>query len=308
LVTAKNSSKPSSISAEFQRLGAWLFGPGRAAVFWALLVGLFIVGPYYAWQYRFRERLAGDPAHQVGPRQVEITPLPDWIRSDLCVEAFRDPLLDGSLSILDDDLVERISGAFSRHPWVARVVRVSKVPKRSSAMVRVELVYRRPACMVESSEGPLPVDADGFLLPAGENFSPGEIARYPHLTGVDQPPNIPPGRRWQDPRVIGGSEIAAAIGPAWTTLRLRSIAPLASDPALAAAGRPATEPFFELVTCGGSHVYWGYAPGANAPGELSAAEKVGRLQRRVTDYDTLDGADGRPQQLDVRTLSPSVAP
>ena len=36
-------------------------------------------------------------------------------------------MLDGRLSIMDDDLVERIADAFARHPWVAKVERVERV-------------------------------------------------------------------------------------------------------------------------------------------------------------------------------------
>jgi hypothetical protein len=153
--------------------------------------------------------------------------------------------------------------------------------------------------MVVVSGGLLPVDAEGTLLPSGDgDFSPIEATRYPRLEGVERNPTGPVGNRWMDAKVIGGAEIAAAIGPAWEALGLHRIVPLANDP----AGSTGGEPTFALFTRGGTQIIWGHAPGANVIGELSAKEKVARLQRYLADHDTLEGRGGKPQTLDVRTL------
>ncbi len=298
-----------------QRLWSWLFGPGRLALIVALLVAVLVGGACLAW-VKLRDRILGSPEYRLDPQQVEITPLPDWIHSDLRGEVFRDPTLDGPLSIMDDDLAERIARAFARHPWVAKAVPVRKY---HPASVQVELKYRRPVCMVEVPGGLFPVDVEGFLLP-GHDFSPSEAARYLRLTGVERMPIMPPGNRWPDAKVIGGAEIAAALGPAWEAMRLQRIVPLAADPAVAVVGgvtggdpnrrkalRRSVEPFFAIVTSGGTRILWGYAPGAGAIGELTVEEKVARLKRYLADHDTLDGRGGRRQELDVRTMPPSVA-
>jgi hypothetical protein len=263
---------------------------------------------YWGWQ-KFRTPILALPEYRVTAQQVEITPLPEWIHSDVREEVFRDPALAGPLSIMDDDLVERIAKAFVRHPWVAKV---HLVTKRHPAAVKVELVYRKPVCMVVVPSGLVPVDKEGILLPGGVgNFSPIEATRYPRLEDVDHMPTGMVGSRWTDAKVIGGAEIAAAIGPAWDALGLRSIVPLAADPAMAAgnagspagiSGRQAAEPFFVLMTRGGTRILWGYAPGAGVIGELSAPEKVARLQRYLADHDMLDGRQGERQELDVRKL------
>ena len=132
---------------------------------------------------------------------------------------------------MDDDLVERVAKAFAGHPWVAKVLSVAK---RYPASVKVELAYRKPVCMVVVPGGLVPVDEGGILLPRGEgDFSPLEATRYPRLEGIDHMPAAPVGSRWTDAKVIGGAEIAAAIGPAWGGLGLRSIVPLAADPTIA---------------------------------------------------------------------------
>jgi hypothetical protein len=300
---------------------AWLLGPGRPLLVLLLVVGVFGGGVYLAWR-KFKGRILDLPEyHIISSQQIEITPPPDWIHSDIREEAFRDPSLAGPLSIMDDTLAERIGKAFARHPWVARVV---SVVKRPPALLKLELVYRKPVCVVRVPGGLLPVDIEGTLLP-NDDFTPPEVARYPALEGVDYLPTQPAGSRWADARVIGGAEIAAAIGPAWETLKLRSLVPLAADPATDAgsansiggdansvggdSSRRSAEPFFVLMTRGsernraGRRVLWGYAPGANAIGELSAAEKLARLQRYAADNDGLDSRETDRQDLDIRKLT-----
>lgn len=271
----------------------------------AVVAAALAGGLALAW-LRMKDRIIDSPEYRLDPQLVEITPPPEWIRADIRADVFRDPSLDGPLSILDADLAERIARAFARHPWVAKVVRVRPLHPASA---RVELEYRRPACMVETPGGLLPVDVEGYVLPEGD-FTPGEKARFPRLIGVDRIPAVPPGGRWPDARIVGGAEIAAAIGPAWTPMRLQRIVPLESDPAAAAAGRIVAgrpvEPFFALQTLGGRRILWGYAPGAGAAGELPPEEKVARLKRFLTDHDSLNNRGEQQPDLDVRTMPPST--
>ena len=242
---------------------SWLIGPGRAALIVLVLGGLFFGGWYLAWD-KVRSRVMNSGENRVGPAQVEITPPPKWINSDIRGEVFREPSLGGPLSIMDDDLTDRIAAAFALHPWVARV---RSVKKQAPALVKVDLEYRQPVCMVEVPGGLLPVDAEGVLLPSGD-FSPIEAGRYPRVVGVDRKPTGPAGRRWGDACVIGGAEIAAAFGPLWDELKLQRIAPM-PDPAAAVAGaavgakgdanRRPGEFTFALFTRGGTRIYWGYA-------------------------------------------------
>ncbi|MCE5268031.1 MAG: hypothetical protein LLG00_09110 [Planctomycetaceae bacterium] len=279
--------------------GPWLVRVALAGLLGAAVIG----GVVMAWRW-LAPRVLGAPEYGVTAERFEITPPPEWIHSDIRAEVFRDPTLDGSLSLMDDDLAERIYKAFKRHPWVAKVMPVDV------HRLKIELAYRRPVCMVEVPGGLLPVDSEATLLPPGD-FSPVEAAGYPRLKGVEHGPTAAPGGRWTDAKVLGGAEIAAAIGPAWSALGLQSIVPLAGDPTAAATARPepirrTVEPFFALLTRGGTRVLWGYAPGATATGELAAGEKLARLQRYVADHDTLEGRQGKPQELDVRTMRPSM--
>jgi hypothetical protein len=336
---AKKQNSPTG-SAWPRRAVAWLLGPGRSALALLVLIGLFLGGWYYTWQY-VKDRVLTSPERGVGPEQMEVTQRPPWIRSDVRDEVFRLLRSSGPLNILDDALVQRVKNAFASHPWVARV---RSVGKQSPAIVKVEVDYRQPVCAVAVPNGLLLVDAEGVLLPSGD-FTPSEAGRYPRLVGVDRPPDGPAGRRWNDARVIGGAEIAAALGPVWNGLKLQRIVPL--RPALADNGLPggardpaegrATEAagagqhvartpppdsgsgglrsaaerrgsrlpgeyLFGLVTVGNTEVYWGYPPGAvNILGEFSAAEKIAGMQQYAAEHDSLDDPRG-PRKLDVRTL------
>ncbi|MEN6449275.1 MAG: hypothetical protein ABFC96_02185 [Thermoguttaceae bacterium] len=285
-----------------------LLGRGRRLLAVLAVAGLIVAGAVWAWR-SLAPRILGSPEFRLTAEQIEITPPPEWIHSDIRGEVFRAPTLDGPLSLMDDDLAKRISDAFARHPWVAKVNRVD-LHRRT-----VELVYRRPVCMVEVTGValPLPVDGEGTLLPT-DDFSPVEAASYPLLSGVERGPTGPPGSHWADAKVVGGAEIAAVIRPAWAALGLQRIVPLATDPTVAAVagqeppatGRRSGEPFFMLVTRRGTQVLWGYAPGANAMGELPAAQKLARLQRYVNNNDSLDGPNGQRQVRDVRTMRDSL--
>jgi hypothetical protein len=291
--TKKNdSSAPSFSLLSLPRGLVSLFqGETRPLALALLILAMFGAFWYIAWQ-QVRNEVLASPDYWLTLERVEITPLPPWIHSDIRAEVFRDASLDGPLSILAPDLAERISKAFALHPWVAKVRRVQK---SHPARVQVELVYRQPVCMVIAPGGPLPVDAEGVLLPR-DDFSPVEISRYPHLVNIGSMPVGPVGTRWGDPRVVGGAEIAAVVGPAWDELGLDRMVPSAAP-----ESGSASEYLYELHTRGGTRILWGRAPGTDLPGEIRAEEKLARLKRYQTEHGTLEGPHG-PQQLDVRSL------
>jgi hypothetical protein len=217
---------------------------------------------------------------------LEITPPPAWIKRDVRKEAYDHARLGDPLLILDDRLIERLRNVFSLHPWVAKV---GKIQIFASARVKVDLEYRRPVCMVEVPGGLYPVDVLGIWLPS--DFTPIEATQYPRLSGIDTAPMGSVGTRWGDARVVGGAEIADALGAPWAQLQLALIRP-----------SPAPSPdqcSFDLYTRGGTRILWGRAPGMSPAGEVPAAEKVARLLHYLEEHNTLDGTHG-PQEIDVR--------
>lgn len=310
---AKKKEPSSSGPMWLGSLFKWLLGAGRPVFVVLVVFGVLCGGGYVAW-VKLKPRILNLPEYRVGPEQIEMTPLPPWIHTDIRAEVFRSPTLDGALSLMDDDLTERLAKAFAQHPWVAKV---ESVVKQFPALVKVSLVYRRPVCMIEVldtsrplNNGLYPVNEEGVVLPSThDDFSPLEAGRYPRFVRIDRMPVVATGGRWVDLRVVGAAQIAAALGPAWERMKLNHIETLPVDPAANAAGKAASdsgrrsqEPFFVLFTQIGSRIVWGYAPGANMLGELPVAEKVARLEKYLADHDTLDDPPGKRQELDVRTL------
>jgi hypothetical protein len=289
---AKRKKKPAVVFPPVMPLVRLLSGRGRGVVLVLLTVAGFFWLWHAAWQ-EVGEDLLLSEQYWVTQEQVEITPPAEWIHDDVRAKAFRDASLDGPLSLMDEDLVPRVADAFSMHPWVARVRRVTK---HYPARVRVELDYRRPVLMVQVPGGLFPVDVEGVLLPTGDNFTPLEAQRdYARLVGIDTVPMAPVGMRWGDARVLESAEIAATFGAAWQKLNLDRIVP--STMVEVGVGGDYT---YELLTKGGTRIRWGRAPGAELAenGEMPAVEKVAWLVEYQRENSTLEGREG-PQVLDL---------
>lgn len=262
-----------------------------------LVVGLFVIAAaalatwFAIWQHVRPHVLAG-PEYQLATGDIQITPPPEWIKADVRAEVLRDAGLEESLSILDEGLAPRIAQAFRVHPWVAQVERVTK---RHPAGVLVELVYRRPVCMVKVEGGVLPVDEEGVLLPS-DDFSKSQARAYPLLVGAQTLPAGPAGTHWGDVVVTRGARLAALLTADWQRLRLVRIAVV--DVPSSASER--SEPQFELATRAGTPVLWGPA-GAHADGKVDklAVEKLAWLRDYASEHGSLDGADA-PQEIDLR--------
>jgi len=269
--------------------------PGRSVLMLVVIAGLFGGAWYGAWLKWGGPGLSSED-YLLTDKKVEVTPPPDWIHTDICAQVFRDASLDPPLSITDDALVQRLRSAFALHPWVAKVERVEKF---HPARVKVDLVYRRPVCMVEIAGELTPVDAEGVVLPR-EDFTAPEASRYPRLAGIDSAPLGVAGARWGDDRVLGGAEIAAALVERWETLGLKCI--LVSTPP--GIGLRAT-PTFALLTRGGSRILWGRGPMGDAPGENPIQDKIARLERYMADHGSLESQPGGVG-LDLSRPQPSV--
>lgn len=270
--------------------GRWLGLAGRAGLWLPVLLiaGGFFAAWYAGWR-RMGPEISRSAEYELTREGLVVTPRPEWIRRDPADQVYRDLSLEGPLSILDDQLLERVRNAFALHPWVAKVQRVER---RWPASIRVDVMYRQPVCVVEAAGRLVVVDAEGVVLP-DDDFSPVEKARYPRLAGIDSGPLGPAGTRWGHPRVTGAAEIAAVLLPAWERLGLERIIPSAMRPSASEQ-----EQTYELLTRKGTWIFWGKAPSAEGPGEPSAADKLARLQRYVAEHGTLEGTTG-PQRIDL---------
>ncbi len=295
-MSAKKSD-PAVAEAPARPSGLW--GLVRENARWIAFVGVFVAVCVVGWKMLWeavREQVISAADYRVDPEQIEMTPLPAWIHTDLKAEVLRDASLDGPLSLLDHELTVRVAHAFALHPWVAKVQRVSK---RSPAGVVVDLDYRRPVAMVEVP-GPalLPVDGEGVLLPTAD-FSPQDARQYPRIAEIKTSPLGPVGTRWGDTHVTGAARIAAALLDDWETLKLHQVVPAARQ--VDSSGVEADT--YELCTREGTRVDWGHPPGAEAAAEAKAAKKIERLRSYAAQHDGSLEDPTAPQRLDVRSSS-----
>jgi hypothetical protein len=228
----------------------------------------------------------------VSVADTRVNPPHRWVPRDFVERVIADAGLPVEVSLLDESLAPRLSQAFAASPWIARVESV-RITRHHGIEVRLE--YRMPVVMVESRTGVYPVDRDGVLLPPSD-FSADDIAGFPLLRGVENPPIGPAGTAWNDILVLSGARLAEALTPDgdlaryWQPFALRSIEPLSPRD---------DEPLeFALVTSGGSRVIWGQSPGTDEL-EPSVAQKLARLESYITSHGPLDGVAGR-RQIDIR--------
>ncbi len=291
---AKKTNSVPIVPPWLRRTVALLFGPGRTVTLAVVVLAGFSGGAWAVWRH-VEKHVENSRDYVVSVDQIAITPPPEWVRSDVRAEAFRTASSpDRPLSSLDDGLAQRIYSAFMLHPWVAKAV----VAKRAGGRVHVDVVYRRPVCMVEVAAGSavelLPVDGEGVWLP-GEDFSQKQKESYPYLAGIDRRPIQPVGHAWGDARVVEGAAIAAALLPVWQQLKLYRIQTSAE-----AASAGDRGPMYELYTRAGTRIVWGSAPGSAGPVEPSTEEKVARLLQYAAAHGSLDVGPS----LDVRTIPP----
>jgi hypothetical protein len=257
-----------------------------------LIVG---IGGHYMWRHQ-ASSIAGLPQYQITAEAVRMTPLPPWIRSDVKTEVLRDAGLLGNLSLLDDwdTLVRRLRQAFEFHPWIAEV---KQIKRRLPNSLEIEVEYRRPIAVVESS-GPsgvalLPIDDAAIRLPEAD-LTDVERHYLPRIANVTGRPLV--GETWDDPRVLGGARLASALIDVWQPLRLVEILPSAHQ-TVYAESRFYT---YEIVTSGRTRIVWGAAPGEEQlAGESPTTEKRKRLLDYAATTGKLDSIDG-PASVDIR--------
>ncbi len=237
-----------------------------------LVAGLllaFAVGGFAMWQHT-HGFITSQEDYQLDLDEVEITPLPHWIREDIRDEALGRAGFDQKVSILDGSLPKRVEEAFAAHPWVERVTRVAV---RHPAGVDVDMIYRRPVCMVElptGYTGVYPVDAHGVVLPT-KDFTASQAQNYPRLSNVAKLPAGKVGTAWGDPCVLEGACLAAELAEQWKSLRLQAIN-------VVDAGSPTGGATFELATQDHVRILWGHAPCAATRGEPTVQQKLDTLQ------------------------------
>jgi len=263
---------------------------------WAALLFLVSggVATHFAWQ-RGLPIVARQAQYRLSPELIHITPPPPWIRSDIKSQVLANSALLETVSLLDDWKIvsRRVKEAFEFHPWVESVERIVR---RVPARLEIELKYRQPIAAVESSEGGrlsyLPIDQRAIRLPE-DDLTDAQRRRLPRISGVTGRPLV--GDVWNDPRVIGGVTLIAALSDVWQQLNLIEIIPVPDQ-----THGDSTTYTFEIITKGGTHIVWGSAPGQpNSAEEATFEQKRQRLRDYAAQHGQLDTIEG-PAVIDLR--------
>jgi hypothetical protein len=262
-------------------------GLGTLVVVCGLLAGT----GWFLWQQVHRTVAArGD--YLLDLNEIELPPKPAWIRADVRAEALRDASLDPPLSLINTSLPERLAKAYSLHPWVSRV---DGVQITYPAHANIKLQYRQPVAMVELANGLLPIDSAGTLLPPSDFENHPDVLKYPRFAVNVGSPTAPAGTVWENPLVLGGAQISAALTPLWNQAalqRLRWVEDLANVGSITR--------HYVLETKNGGTLIWGQAPGREHVGELPAADKIAALKRWSEQPGGID-AVVKQSTLDLRT-------
>lgn len=266
-----------------------LFRPPVLLALSLLTAGVWLYPSLRAWLPKLEEL----DEYRVSTDDLRITPPNRWVPRDLIERVLADAGLPAEVSLLDDTLALKISQALAANPWVAEVqsVRISR-----QHGIEVRLRYRMPVAMVETRTGIYPVDRDGVLLPPTD-FSASDIALFPLLRGVEEPPGGPSGTVWNNALVVSGARLAEVLTPEGDLDRYWQHFGLHSIEALSVPDKNSA-PEFALRTSGGSRILWGRPPGADEL-EPTVEQKLSRLESYFSSHGSPDESGGRVQ-IDIR--------
>ncbi|QDU38191.1 hypothetical protein Mal4_25150 [Maioricimonas rarisocia] len=303
MAKAKRSTKPRKPASpsRMARLGKLLLAAYRPKAICLIAVAI-AAGFFTPYLLRHLPHLASQPEFALDPANVVVSEPHDWVPEEFVQTVLEGAGLAEGKSLLDGDLARNLAEAFAREAWVEEVGRVEIGRDRR---VRIDLKYRSPALMVETSRGDYPVDSTGVLLPP-EDFQPIDRHRFPRVRNIQSLPHGAPGTVWRDPAVSGAARLAAYLAPGgdmtrWKRFELAAIiAP--DDPDQ--AGNPNRIPF-ELVTLGGRRIAWGHAPGADSL-EPSPDQKVGRLEEYLRRLGSFEEPQG-PYLIDIRHFDATIS-
>ncbi|MCA9189648.1 MAG: hypothetical protein R3E01_03815 [Pirellulaceae bacterium] len=280
----------------------------RMSVAVVILVGLAL-GTHHLWK-TYAHRVLESPQHRLTLENLEITPPPDWITSDIRHDVFVGNSL-AQYNIEHQELTIQLRQAFRNHPWVRDI---GDICKRYGGKVTVDLHYRRPVAVVkvvtESRAGVLPIDGDAVRLPNDDVdlTDPQAVAAaeqrfgsYPRIWIDNTFPIGPPGTPWGDPRVADAVQIITNIGAYWSKLDLFAIDAIDDQTRI---GSDSSTTLYRLFTHNNTRILWGHAPGREAPGEPKLPEKLKRLVNWLQSGRQLEAG----QMFDLRSAAPvSVA-
>ncbi|MFG0295772.1 MAG: hypothetical protein ACF8PG_07680 [Maioricimonas sp. JB045] len=292
--------KPANPS-RFARLGSFLVASYRPKAIFLLAVSV-AAGFFAPYLIRHLPRLDSSPEYALRADDIVVSAPHDWIPEGFVASVLESADISEDQSLLDENLARNLAEAFAREAWVEEVRRVEIGRDRK---VRIDLKYRFPTLMVETTRGDYPVDASGILLPP-EDFQPVDRHRFPRVRNIRTLPQGAPGTAWRDPAVTGAARLASYLAPRgdmdrWKRFELAAIVAPEDVDSSASPDRLA----FELITLGGRRIAWGHAPGADSL-EPSPDQKVGRLEEYLRRLGSFEEPQG-PYLIDIRHFDATIS-
>ncbi len=216
------------------------------------------------------ERLANRPEFLVYPSTFQLK-TPEWATPRLSEELRNVEGLAKCYSIFEFDLTRKIAQAYERCPWVYKVVSIRReFPNR----IKMQLILRKPAAMVELKRKLYLTDEDAVRLPREFYIWPDPKFDVPRIVrrGLKELPQ--PGKKWRDMGVRAAAHLAKFLADRKMLRRFQITTIDASN-----VGRPNGRRDSELVLWTAQHtrILWGSSPLSHAPGELSDEQKLANL-------------------------------
>lgn len=271
--------------------------PGSGLAF--AVVPLLVIG-YLGWYYYGAKQL-DRTLYSLKLENIEITPQPRWIRSDLKAEIYRQNRLS-QLSLLEPAATATIAHAFEANLCIRSANHVRKL---SSGKVQIDVTYRQPVAMVlyepaqsaldpnKTKKGFYAIDDEGVVLPRAE-FTQDQVhdyfvifAQHIQLEGKDTV-------GFRDPRIPVALSLCKLLEPLRVELRLAIIEVEADGMDLQLGGYNSWE--LRLRTKEGRNIIWGHAPGKETKDEMPLDEKLATMRAWLAVPATADTAT----ELDLR--------
>lgn len=240
-----------------------------------------------------------DPRFRLTEDRIELTEPPNSVPRKIVEQTWDRHPEWAQRNLLEWTLARDLSQGFSEHPWIASVDRVEK--SRTGRII-VTVQYRLPVAVIETHRGQFPIDATGVLLPSSD-FSIADASPLPRVRGIRSMPNGQPGSAWGDPAVEAAAKVCTVLTPNqdlnryWKRYQLAAI--VAVKPSDEAPQPRGADQTFELLTLGGSPIFWGHAPGSD-PLEPTAKQKLLRLDHYLSQYKSFD--DPQVLRIDLTPL------
>jgi len=265
-----------------------------AIVACALLAGAWF-GLRSAWR-----AFARRPEFALSPATLSFTDCPSSVKGEAMVLELRRqvaPALQGA-SVFDRNLCRRVHDALAASPWV---LHVQSVQRRLPNKLRVQVVFRQPAGLVEAGGVSYMVDADGLWLPLRLFQPPEAWARVgvPAIVSGKLSGRPREGRSWDGvPGVAVGARLTLFLLDEGI---LRDLQIKKLD--VTNVGRAGDDPDIVVVTAGGVNIKWGCSDaydqlaGLSRPAcESADSEKVRMLRTVLQRHPLFEGL----QHIDLR--------